>query len=98
MCVSMSDSGSLSIGNPFETYTIAGAKVPRYKLALFGILGYVTLYFGYSTYSKFQPRKPIRFESKEEEDYVKRYIKHAHEEAHKPVFVRQPYGGPSGLN
>ncbi|KAJ3109845.1 hypothetical protein HDU97_000075 [Phlyctochytrium planicorne] len=88
----------VSIGDPYEPFTIGSLKVPRYRVALFGILGYATLYFGYSTYSKFQPKKPITFSSKEEEDYVKRYIKHAHAEAHKPELVKQPYLGPSGLN
>ncbi|KAJ3219916.1 hypothetical protein HDU67_008445 [Dinochytrium kinnereticum] len=72
-------------------------KVPRYRVALFGIFGYFAFFVGRTVYSKLQPKAPIKFESAEEEDFVKRYIKHTHEEAHKPVLLRQPYTGPSGI-
>ncbi|KAJ3011221.1 UNVERIFIED_CONTAM: hypothetical protein HDU68_001778 [Siphonaria sp. JEL0065] len=54
------------------------------------------LFVANKTYSSFKPRAPIQFTSKEEENYVKRYIHHYHEESHKPIFVRESYPGPSG--
>ena len=35
--------------------------------------------------------KKILFESKEQEDYVKKYVEHAKIEAHKPVLLRTPF-------
>ncbi|KAI8847422.1 hypothetical protein BC829DRAFT_363014, partial [Chytridium lagenaria] len=84
-------------GDPYEPYVIGGLKVPRYRVALFGILAYAGIYMVNKTYSSFQPKAPIKFENAQEEEFVKKYIKHAHEEAHKPAFVRQSYAGPSGL-
>ncbi len=43
------------------------------------------------------PPPPISFESREEEDFVKRYIAHVEAEEHKPKLLRTPYNGPSGL-
>ncbi|KAJ3076895.1 hypothetical protein HDU98_010990 [Podochytrium sp. JEL0797] len=105
--------GGVSIGNPFEPYTIAGTVVPRYKvrICLSGIESWLTkpkqvatavfaTFFGLflvnKTYSSFQPRAPILFASKEEEDYVKRYIKHNTAESHKPAYLREAYQGASG--
>ncbi|TPX67769.1 hypothetical protein SpCBS45565_g03569 [Spizellomyces sp. 'palustris'] len=82
-------------GNPFDPYNIAGLKVPRYKVALYGIIGYVALLTGVIQYKKMQPPAPIVYESKEEEGYVKRYIQHMEGELKKPVLVRQPFTGPS---
>ncbi|ORY31570.1 hypothetical protein BCR33DRAFT_703130, partial [Rhizoclosmatium globosum] len=83
-------------GNPFEAFQIAGRAVPRYQVAG----GVFASIFGFYLFSKvkssFAPRAPILFTSKEEENYVKRYIHHHHEETHKPLFVRETYSGPSG--
>lgn len=38
---------------------------------------------------------PIAFESKEEEDYVRRYIAHKEAEEHKPKLLRVPFTGKS---
>jgi hypothetical protein len=62
------------------------------------VLGlYVGIYSFFSIKSRFTPPPPITFESKEEEDYVARYMKHAEQESHKPKLLRTPYAGPSGL-
>ncbi|KAJ3127726.1 hypothetical protein HK101_005531 [Irineochytrium annulatum] len=89
---------AVSIGNPYETYTIGGVKLPRYKVAMYVLFGYAGLFTAWSVYSRFQPKKPIHFQSKEEEDYVKRYIEHSKHESHKPRLAREAYMGPSGLN
>ncbi|KAI9324358.1 hypothetical protein BDR26DRAFT_275663 [Obelidium mucronatum] len=81
----------MSIGNPYEAYQIAGASIPRYRVALGVFATFFGLFVANKTYSSFQPRAPILFSSKEEENYVKRYIHHAHEEAHKPKFIRETY-------
>ncbi|KAJ1541534.1 hypothetical protein HK405_010558, partial [Cladochytrium tenue] len=87
-----------SIGNPFEAYKIGGRSFARYQIA-WGIFGmYVGGYFLYSLSSRMSPKKPVGFSSPEEEDFVKRYIAHVKSEAHKPLLVRDPYTGPSGLN
>ncbi|KAJ3240331.1 hypothetical protein HDU81_003999 [Chytriomyces hyalinus] len=96
VAVQYSDSG-LSIGNPFETVHVAGAAIPRYKVAAGVFATFFGLYVANKTYKSFQPRAAIEFGSKEEENYVKRYIHHHHQEAHsKPVFIRETYQGPSG--
>ncbi|KAJ3093041.1 hypothetical protein HK100_006786 [Physocladia obscura] len=88
---------SMTIGNPFEVYTIAGSNIPRYKIVIGVFSGLFGLYAFNKVYKSFQPRAPILFTNKEEEDYVKRYIKHHHEEEHnKPIFLREVYQGPSG--
>ncbi|KAJ3327354.1 hypothetical protein HDU76_011947 [Blyttiomyces sp. JEL0837] len=68
------------------------------NMAMFGVAGFFAIYLGVSTINRMKPKAPIKFGSKEEEDYVKRYIAHVHHESHKPVLVREPYAGPSGLN
>ncbi|KAJ3016500.1 hypothetical protein HKX48_004006 [Thoreauomyces humboldtii] len=87
----------MAIGNPFETYNIAGAKIPRYKMSLYGIIGYVTLVTGIIQYGKFQPPKPTLYESKEEEAYVKRYVDFREQELKKPELLRAAYTGPAHL-
>ncbi|KAJ3408757.1 hypothetical protein HDV05_004766 [Chytridiales sp. JEL 0842] len=68
-------------------------------MAMFGIGGFAALFFTFKMYRSLQPKDyTIKYESKEEEDYVKRYIAHAKKEAHKPLLVREAYGGPSGAN
>ena len=47
--------------------------------------------------SSFAAPPPLTFESKEEEDYVKRYVAHVQAEEHKPQLLRKPYAGVSGL-
>ena len=63
------------------------------------VLGlYVGVYSFFSIKSKFTPPLPITFESKAEQDYVEKYIKHAEEESHKPKLLRSPFTGQTGLN
>ncbi|KAI8613184.1 hypothetical protein BC830DRAFT_1133439 [Chytriomyces sp. MP71] len=88
----------MSIGNPFEAYQIAGVTIPRYKVAVGVFATFFGLYVTRRTYNSFQPRAPIEFTSKEEENYVKRYIHHHHQEAHRPAYIRETYPGPSGEN
>ncbi|KAJ3249623.1 hypothetical protein HDU77_007661 [Chytriomyces hyalinus] len=88
---------TVSIGNPFETVHVAGAAIPRYRVAAGVFATFFGLYVANKTYKSFQPRAAIEFGSKEEENYVKRYIHHHHQEAHsKPAFIRETYQGPSG--
>ncbi|KAJ3404094.1 hypothetical protein HDU80_003276 [Chytriomyces hyalinus] len=88
---------AVSIGNPFETVHVAGAAIPRYRVAAGVFATFFGLYVANKTYKSFQPRAAIEFGSKEEENYVKRYIHHHHQEAHsKPAFIRETYQGPSG--
>ena len=68
-------------------------------MSLYGIIGFFSLYMGVKTINSFKPkRKPVTFESTEQEDYVKRYIEHTRKELHKPVLGREPYMGASGQN
>jgi hypothetical protein len=67
-------------------------------MAIYGLSGFAGIFFALKFYRSFQPRKSVTYESKEEENYVKRYIEHTKKEAHKPTLLRDPYGGPSGLN
>ncbi|KAL2911438.1 hypothetical protein HK105_209089 [Polyrhizophydium stewartii] len=80
-------------GSPFEIYNVFGLKVPRYQLAGYTLAAYFGIYFTVSTINSFKPPKPITYESPAEEDYVKRYIHYAHEEAKKPVLLRAPFTG-----
>ncbi|KAJ3190176.1 hypothetical protein HDU85_000467 [Gaertneriomyces sp. JEL0708] len=80
-------------GNPLETYNIAGMRIPRYKVALYGMIGYTLLFTGLIKYKQMQPPAPIVYDSPEEESYVKRYIKHMETESHKPHLLREPYRG-----
>lgn len=52
---------------------------------------YAGLYVGISQYNKLGPRKGVTFESVEQENFVKRYIKHAEIQAHKPVLLREAF-------
>ncbi|KAI8914967.1 hypothetical protein DFJ77DRAFT_430731 [Powellomyces hirtus] len=85
----------MAIGNPHEAYTIGGLKIPRYKMSLYGILGYAALVTGVLQYRSMQPPAPATYESKDEENYVKRYIKYREAELKKPELLRQPYTGAS---
>eukprot|EP00842_Homolaphlyctis_polyrhiza_P001099 jgi/Hompol1/1990/HPOL_002111-RA len=78
-------------GSPFEIYNLFGLKVPRYQMAGGMIAIYVALFATNSWLSSLKPKPPIKFESKAEEDFVKKYIHHAHQEAHKPVLLRTPF-------
>ncbi|KAI9089479.1 hypothetical protein DFS34DRAFT_639360 [Phlyctochytrium arcticum] len=84
-------------GNPFETYSIAGLKVPRYKVAIYGIVGYAALITGLIKYKGMQPPAPVTYESKEEEAYVKRYLKYAATEHKKPLLLRKTFLEPSAI-
>lgn len=49
------------------------------------VLGiYGGIYVAVSQYNKWKPAPPIKFESKEQEKFVKDYIKHQEHESHKP--------------
>ncbi|KAJ3183898.1 hypothetical protein HDU87_006016 [Geranomyces variabilis] len=82
-------------GNPYEAYNVAGMKIPRYKMALYGMVGYAVLVTGILQYRKMQPPTPIAYESKEEESYVKRYISYMEKELNKPELLRKPFTGAS---
>ena len=62
------------------------------------VLGlYVGVFGAFKIKGALTPPPPITFESKEEEDYVKRYIAHTEAEEHKPKLLRTPFTGKSGL-
>ncbi|RKO84972.1 hypothetical protein BDK51DRAFT_11111, partial [Blyttiomyces helicus] len=77
--------------DPFEIYNVGPLRIPRYKLALYVIFGYVGVTTAVIQYKKRQPPTPIKFDGPEEEDYVKRYIKHMSAEAKKPELLRRPF-------
>lgn len=73
-------------------------KKLKYKLTMYVLGLYVGIYSFFAIKSRFTPPPPITFESKEEEDFVKKYIQHMEHESHKPKLLRTPYSGPSGVN
>ncbi|KAJ3043543.1 hypothetical protein HK097_001719 [Rhizophlyctis rosea] len=84
-------------GNPFEPYDVFGLKVPRYKMAAYGIVGYTILITGVVIKKKMAPKTPITFDSPEEEAWVKKYITFRKAELHKPLLVQQKFEHPTGL-
>ena len=82
-------------GNPLELVSFAGVNTPRYKLVLYLFGSYIGAYYAFSTINSFKPKPLPKFESKEEEAYVSKYIAHAKEESHKPELLRTRYAGPS---
>jgi hypothetical protein len=84
-------------GNPLALYNVAGLKIPRYRMAIICLGIYVGIYAGFSIKGKFAPPKPLTYESKEQEEYVKKYLEHHEQEAHKPKLLREKYTGSSGL-
>ncbi|KAI8825655.1 uncharacterized protein EV422DRAFT_513718 [Fimicolochytrium jonesii] len=84
-------------GNPYEAYTVFGKQIPRYKMAGYGMLAYVVLITGFVQYRKMQPPAPIQYQSKEEENYVKRYVAYMEEELKKPELLRQPFTGRASI-
>ncbi|KAJ3035670.1 hypothetical protein HDV00_003556 [Rhizophlyctis rosea] len=84
-------------GNPFEPYHVAGLKIPRYKMAMYGIFAYAALIIGYKQYSALQPKPPVTFDSPEEEAWVRKYVSFQKAELHKPLLVREKFNEPTGL-
>ncbi|TPX64732.1 hypothetical protein SpCBS45565_g05656 [Spizellomyces sp. 'palustris'] len=78
-------------GNPYDTYNVFGFKIPRYKLALYTVLGYTGIIVGYLEYRKHRPPPPIEIPDKEEEEFVKRYVVWRLDELKKPELVRRPF-------
>ncbi|KAJ8331465.1 hypothetical protein QVD99_001736 [Batrachochytrium dendrobatidis] len=78
-------------GTPFEIFNIFGAKLPRYQVVAIVIGIYATGITGLVQYNKFKATPPIKFDSVDEEDFVKKYIHHHHEEFKKPALLRSPF-------
>ena len=63
-------------------------------MAAYFIGFYAATFLAVKTYNKLNPKENvITFSSKEEEDYVNRYIQHEMEQEKKPELLRVPFKG-----
>ncbi|KAJ3261519.1 hypothetical protein HK103_005354 [Boothiomyces macroporosus] len=78
-------------GNPYEIFNVFGLKIHRYRVVLYTVGIYAGIYYSVTKYNQLKAKPPVSFESKQQEDYVKRYIAHKEHNDHLPALLRTKF-------
>jgi hypothetical protein len=78
-------------GDPCEIFQIGSLKVQRYKLVL-GVMATIGLTaYSYSKISSLRSPSPVKYESEEEKEFVKKYVEFRKQQLHVPELARIPF-------
>lgn len=82
-------------GSPFELFNIFGLQVQRYKVVMYmlGLCG--ATYAGAKAYGSLKPTPQPVFESKDQKDWIKKYMDFTRKENEKPELLRTPFRHPT---